>query len=80
MLLLKIRSLNPIKFKFVLQNLTPQQSLIVRYPISRFAFGVFWEIRDLTVDDRCGYSFYSIFLKISDRNFPLFSNTIAKNF
>ena len=80
MLLLNIRSLYPIKFKFVLQNLTPQQSLIVRYPISGFVLGVFWEIRDLTVDDRCGYSFYSIFMKLSGKNFPSFSNTIAKKF
>ena len=57
MLLLNIRKLYPINFKFVLQHLTPQRSLIVRYQISGFDFSVFWRFRDLTVDSHCGYSF-----------------------
>ena len=39
-------------------------SLIIRHPISGFVFDVFLEIRDLTVDSRCGYSFCNTYLKL----------------
>ena len=69
-----------MNFNFVLQNLNPQQSLVVRYPISGFVFGVFWGNQRPYYDDRYGYSLSSIFMKLSGKILPLFNKTIVKTF
>ena len=69
-----------MNFIFVQQNLNSQQSLVVRYPISGFVFGVFWGNQIPYYDDRYGYSLSSIFMKLSVKNLSLFNNTILKTF